>query len=74
MTDFAHARTVMVDNQLETQIASYQRWRDDIRTGIEAYQAWLDQQAGDIAEAQSIVQEQISSGGPLAQIEEGEEG
>lgn len=32
-----------MDNQLESQIASYQRWRDDIRTGIEAYQAWLDQ-------------------------------
>jgi len=32
-----------MDNQLETQIAGYQRWRDDIRTGIEAYQAWLDQ-------------------------------
>ncbi len=30
-------------NQLENQIASYQRWRDDIRSGIEAYQAWLDQ-------------------------------
>lgn len=32
-----------MDNQLESQIASYQRWRDDIRGGIEAYQAWLDQ-------------------------------
>jgi hypothetical protein len=32
-----------MDNQLESQIASYQRWRDDIRSGIEAYQAWLDQ-------------------------------
>jgi len=32
-----------MDNQLESQIASYQRWRDDIRTGIEAYQTWLDQ-------------------------------
>jgi hypothetical protein len=30
-------------NQLENQIASYQRWREDIRSGIEAYQAWLDQ-------------------------------
>jgi hypothetical protein len=30
-------------NQLEHQIASYQRWREDIRGGIEAYQAWLDQ-------------------------------
>lgn len=30
-------------NQLENQIASYQRWREDIRGGIEAYQAWLDQ-------------------------------
>jgi len=30
-------------NQLETQVASYQRWRDEIRSGIEAYQAWLDQ-------------------------------
>lgn len=32
-----------MDNQLESQIASYQRWREDIRSGIEAYQAWLDQ-------------------------------
>jgi hypothetical protein len=32
-----------MSNQLETQIASYQRWRDDIRSGIEAYQQWLDQ-------------------------------
>jgi hypothetical protein len=32
-----------MSNQLETQIASYQRWRDDIRGGIEAYQQWLDQ-------------------------------
>jgi hypothetical protein len=32
-----------MDNQLESQIASYQRWRDDIRGGIEAYQSWLDQ-------------------------------
>ena len=30
-------------NLLETQVASYQRWRDEIRSGIEAYQAWLDQ-------------------------------
>ena len=30
-------------NQLETQVASYQRWRDEIRSGIEAYQVWLDQ-------------------------------
>ena len=33
-----------MSNQLESQIASYQRWREDIRTGIEAYQLWLDQQ------------------------------
>ena len=32
-----------MSNQLENQIASYQRWREDIRSGIEAYQAWLDQ-------------------------------
>jgi hypothetical protein len=32
-----------MSNQLETQIASYQRWRDEIRSGIEAYQQWLDQ-------------------------------
>lgn len=32
-----------MSNQLENQIATYQRWREDIRSGIEAYQAWLDQ-------------------------------
>jgi len=32
-----------MSNQLESQIASYQRWREDIRGGIEAYQLWLDQ-------------------------------
>jgi hypothetical protein len=32
-----------MSNQLETQIASYHRWREDIRGGIEAYQQWLDQ-------------------------------
>src|SRR5690349_10894897 len=32
-----------MSNQLESQIASYQRWREDIRSGIEAYQLWLDQ-------------------------------
>ncbi len=32
-----------MSNQLESQIASFQRWRDEIRAGIEAYQAWLDQ-------------------------------
>jgi len=29
-------------SQLETQLANYQRWRDDIRVSIEGYQAWLD--------------------------------
>lgn len=29
-------------NQLHNQLASYQRWRDDVRASIEAYQAWLD--------------------------------
>jgi len=54
--------------------ASYSTMRTQVRVvSVPEYQAWLDQQAGDIAEAQSIVQEQISSGGPLAQIEEGEE-
>src|SRR3954463_557837 len=32
-----------MSNQLESQIASYHRWREDIRGGIEAYQLWLDQ-------------------------------
>jgi hypothetical protein len=32
-----------MSNQLESQIASYQRWREEIRSGIEAYQLWLDQ-------------------------------
>ncbi len=32
-----------MENPLESQIVSYQRWREDIRAGIEAYQAWLDQ-------------------------------
>jgi hypothetical protein len=32
-----------MSNQLESQIAGYQRWREDIRGGIEAYQQWLDQ-------------------------------
>jgi hypothetical protein len=32
-----------MDTRLESQIASYQRWREEIRIGIEAYQAWLDQ-------------------------------
>jgi hypothetical protein len=32
-----------MSNQLESQIANYQRWREDIRSGIEAYQLWLDQ-------------------------------
>jgi len=32
-----------MSNQLENQIASYHRWREEIRSGIEAYQAWLDQ-------------------------------
>jgi len=32
-----------MNNQLENQIASYQRWREEIRGGIEAYQGWLDQ-------------------------------
>jgi hypothetical protein len=32
-----------MSNQLEDQIASYHRWREDIRNGIEAYQLWLDQ-------------------------------
>ena len=32
-----------MSNRLESQIANYQRWREEIRGGIEAYQAWLDQ-------------------------------
>ncbi len=29
-------------SQLESQLASYHRWREDIRASIEAYQTWLD--------------------------------
>jgi len=32
-----------MSNRLESQIANYHRWREEIRGGIEAYQAWLDQ-------------------------------
>ena len=28
--------------ELETQIAGYQKWREELRTSIEAYQAWLE--------------------------------
>src|SRR5207344_2858634 len=31
-----------MSSQLESQIASYHRWREDIRRGIEAYQNWLE--------------------------------
>ena len=40
---------------------------------VPEYQAWLEQQAADIAEAQAIVQRQVSSGGPLELTEEGKE-
>jgi cytochrome c oxidase subunit 2 len=54
--------------------ASYSTMRTQVRVvSVPEYQAWLDEQASDIAEAQSIVQEQISSGGPLAPTEEGKQ-
>ena len=28
--------------QLETQVAEYSRWREELRGGIEAYHNWLD--------------------------------
>jgi predicted nuclease with TOPRIM domain len=31
-----------MDSQLKSQLASYHRWREDIRASIEGYQAWLD--------------------------------
>jgi len=54
--------------------ASYATMRTQVRVvSVPEYQAWLDQQASDIAEAQTIVQEQIAAGGPLALTEEGKE-
>jgi cytochrome c oxidase subunit 2 len=51
--------------------ASYATMRTQVRVvSVPEYQAWLDQQAADILAAQTFVQEQIASGGPLAEIEE----
>jgi len=32
----------IMKTELETQIANYQKWRDELRETIEAYQAWLE--------------------------------
>ena len=52
----------------------YSTMRTQVRVlSVPAYQAWIEKQASDIAEAQGIVQRQITSGGPLELTEEGRE-
>jgi heme/copper-type cytochrome/quinol oxidase subunit 2 len=54
--------------------AGYSTMRTKVRVlSVPAYEAWLEEQAADIAEAQAIVQRQISAGGPLELTEEGKE-
>lgn len=54
--------------------AGYSTMRTKVRVlSVTEYQAWLEEQSADIAEAQAIVQRQVSSGGPLELTEEGKE-